>query len=183
MRKRAGSVLRVCLLAGSLCAGLSSALAVAAEPSAGEQGVWQRHELRFQYHGFTTIYSCDGLVAKLELLLKAAGARSDAKVRAGSCTEIGGHPDRFASAQLVYHTLVPAASGDAGAVPTQWRKLRLANNRPLELATGDCELVEQFRDEVLRKTFATRNLVDRVSCVPHQSAAPFSLEGEVLSAR
>lgn len=175
MRTRFGRMLGPCLVAGLL----GTATAATPEP---EAGTWQRHELQFQYMGFTTIYSCDGLVAKLQLLLKAAGARDDAKVSARSCSEIGGRPDRFASAKLVFHTLAAAKPDDAEAVPAQWRKVRLANNRPLDFATGDCELAEQFRDEVLRKTFATRNTVDRLTCVPHQGGHPFTLDVEVLSA-
>src|ERR1700689_2245195 len=58
-----------------------SMAAFAAEPSAAdaEQGVWQKHEYSFQFLGFTTTYSCDGLASKLKDLLIAAGARADAK--------------------------------------------------------------------------------------------------------
>mgnify|MGYP003346390220 CR=1 FL=1 len=75
---------------------------------------------------------------KLQLLLKLAGAREDAKVSAGSCTEIGGQPDRFASAKLVFHTLAPAESGKAEeAIATQWRKVRIDDSLELSLIALD----------------------------------------------
>jgi hypothetical protein len=40
-----------------------------------EPGTWQTHQLEFQFVGFTTTYSCDGLEAKLRLLLLRLGAR------------------------------------------------------------------------------------------------------------
>lgn len=172
--------MRTPLVAGVfLAACMGSALAASQEP---QSGTWQAHELQFQYRGFTTFYSCDGLVSKLQVLLKAAGARDDAKVTSRGCTDIGGHIDRFAAARLVFHSLAPAGPEEAGALPVQWRRLRIANNRPLDLASGDCELVEQFRDEVLHKAFATRNAVDRIHCVPHQGGHPFTYDVEVLSA-
>src|SRR5258707_2472881 len=60
---------------------------VADEPSATDatQGVWQKHEYSFQFLGFTSTYSCDGLASKLEVLLIAAGARADAKANTDAC--------------------------------------------------------------------------------------------------
>src|SRR5258707_14360955 len=60
---------------------------VADEPSATDatQGVWQKHEYSFQFLGFTSTYSCDGLASKLEVLLIAAGARAGAKRTADAC--------------------------------------------------------------------------------------------------
>src|SRR5882762_4251804 len=70
------------------------------EPSATEatQGVWQKHEYSFQFLGFTSTYSCDGLASKLKTLLIASGARPDAKARAGACASGFGRPDKFARA-------------------------------------------------------------------------------------
>ena len=41
--------------------------------------------------------------------------------------------------------------------------------RPRELARGDCELVEQFKSNVL-PMFTTRNLENRTTCIPHQDS-------------
>ena len=156
---------------------LGATTTVAAEPAVtptAEQGSWQHHSLRFDYVGMTTIYSCDGLVTKLRLLLKAAGARADARVTETGCTELGGRPDRFAGARLDFHSLAPAAAGTPDAVATAWRAVQLRNSRPMELDRGDCELVEQFRDSVLAKHFATRIVHTRVlGLEPRPASANF----------
>jgi hypothetical protein len=145
--------------------------APAAAPGPGpapEPGIWQKHEYRFQFLGFTTTYSCDGLADKLKVLLIAAGARSDAKARPGACASGFGRPDKFAQADLTFYTLAPAdpASTDP-KVPATWRSVAFSDRSPRELALGDCELVEQFKDRVL-PMFSTRNIDYGTTCVPHQ---------------
>jgi hypothetical protein len=141
--------------------------AVPASPSAA--GVWQKHEYSFAYMGFTSTYSCDGLPSKLKILLLAAGARSDAKARSGACASGFGRPDKFARADLTFYTLAPAdaSASPAGAVAGTWRTVAFQARKPRELATGDCELVEQFRTNVL-PMFTTRNVVSGSTCIPHQ---------------
>jgi hypothetical protein len=57
----------------------------------------------------------------------------------------------------------------------------LANRSPRELALGDCELVEQFRDKVL-PMFTTRNVDSRMTCVPNQlSGSVINLKFEVFA--
>jgi len=135
-----------------------------------EPGVWQRHEYSFEYMGFTSTYSCDGLADTLQRLLLLSGARPDAKAEPGACASPFGRPDRFARAKLVFYTLAPA--GAQGEEPGQghWKPVSLAARMPTDLQVGDCELVEQFRDEVLKKMFTTRNLVDGTHCIPHQES-------------
>ena len=158
------------------CAGLGAAaprpaVAIGERPAeASEPGVWQRHEYSFEYMGFTSTYSCDGLADKLQLLLLLSGARADAKAEPGACASPFGRPDRFARAKLVFYTLAPA--GAAGGEPGQgrWRPVSFAARTPIDLQTGDCELIEQFREEVLKKMFTIRNLVDGTRCIPHQQS-------------
>jgi hypothetical protein len=58
----------------------------------------------------------------------------------------------------------------------------IADRSPRDLATGDCELVEQFRNNVL-PMFTTRNVEDHTTCVPHQdSGSLISLRFESLAA-
>jgi hypothetical protein len=163
----------------------SANVADAAAPGAAEQGVWQKHEYNFAYMGFTTTYSCDGLADKVKLLLIAAGARQDAKSRAGACASGFGRPDKFARASLTFYTLAPIASGaapDGKPVDAVWRPVSIAYRSPRELTTGDCELVEQFRNNVL-PMFTTRNVDNHTSCVPHQeSGSNISLRFESLAA-
>ena len=124
------------LLAGAAVLRLGTALAdeptTAAAPTAG---VWQKHDYSFAFMGFTTTYSCDGLADKLKALLIAAGARADAKARAGACAAGFGRPDKFARADLSFYTLVPngaAAPADAKRTDGTWRPVSLAQRSPRE---------------------------------------------------
>jgi hypothetical protein len=154
--------------------------AVVADPaSAGEPGIWQKHQYSFAFMGFTSTYSCDGLADKLKLLLIAAGARHDVKSQPGACATGFGRPDKFARADLTFFTLAPGAADAApGATDTApggkpvdgiWRPVAFADRSPRELSIGDCELVEQFRSNVL-PMFTTRNVDNRTTCVPHQNS-------------
>ncbi len=150
-------------------------------------GVWQKHEYSFAYMGFTSTYSCDGLADKLKLLLIASGARQDAKAQPGACASGFGRPDKFARASLTFYTLAPGnqtgSEGSADApVAGLWRPVALTDRSPRDLRVGDCELVEQFRNTVL-PMFATRNLEDHTTCVPHQqSGSMINLKFESFSA-
>ena len=175
-----------CILFSAL---LGSRTSLADPPSAGQPGVWQKHEYSFTFLGFTSTYSCDGLATKLRLLLIASGARHDAKARPGACASGFGRPDKFARADLTFYTLVPgqtdaaSAATPIGAAPVDgiWRPVALADRSPRELATGDCELVDQFRTAVL-PMFTTRNIDNHTTCVPHQlSGSVIDLKFESLS--
>ena len=61
-----------------------------------------------------------------------------------------------------------------------WRHVELAPQHPFELQAGDCELIEQFRDTLL-PMFATRNLKQQISCVPHQQSGSYSLSFDVFA--
>jgi hypothetical protein len=141
------------------------------ETVAHESGTWQKHQYSFQFMGFTSTYSCDGLAGKIKLLLIAAGARQDAKSQAGACSNGFGTPDKFARADLTFYTLAPGPGSESGEKPVNgaWRAVSFAYHSPWDLATGDCELVEQFRHSVL-PMFTTRNIEDRTTCVPHQQS-------------
>jgi hypothetical protein len=139
-------------------------------PAAHVPGSWQKHQYSFAFLGFTSTYSCDGLADKLKKLLLAAGARADVKSLPGACAAGFGRPDKFARADLTFYTLAPigndAGSGEVGGI---WRSVTFANRSPRELLIGDCELVEQFRDQVL-KMFTTRNIVSHTTCIPYQES-------------
>jgi hypothetical protein len=162
-----------------------SATAFASEPSATDsgQGVWQKHEYSFQYFGFTTTYSCDGLASKLRVLLIAVGARADAKSTSGACVRGYGSPDKLARANLKFYTLAPVGNGEnaSASIDGVWRSVVFADHSPREVGLGDCELIEQFRDKVL-PMFATRNVDSRMTCVPNQlSGSGISLKFEVFA--
>lgn len=135
--------------------------------------VWQKHQYTFQFLGFTSTYSCDGLADQLKVLLKAAGARADVKSQPGACAASFGRPDKFARADLTFYTLAPqdanAATGGGKPVNGIWKSVTFSNHTPRELAIGDCELIEQFRSQVL-PMFTTRNVVNNTTCIPHQDS-------------
>ena len=165
--------LLIACIGSAVAAAVVAGAAFADEPAASpESGVWQKHEYSFEFMGFTSTYSCDGLADKLQRLLLLSGARADAKARAGACASGFGHPDRFARATLVFQTLSPTIKGaDGGDLGTgRWRSVALSTRNPLDLQTGDCELVEQFRDSVLKKMFTVRNIEDHMTCIPHQES-------------
>jgi hypothetical protein len=160
---------------------------LAADPSSAAQdrGVWQKHEYSFAFMGFTTTYSCDGLADKIKLLLIAAGARRDAQSRPGACASGFGRPDKFARAYLTFYTLTPPRAdtpAESKPVDATWRSVWFTDRSPRELNTGDCELIEQFRSNVL-PMFTTRTIDNRTTCVPHQnSGSVISLKFESFAA-
>lgn len=101
--------------------------AAAAEPApaadarpaaiAVQPGQWQQHDVTFTYSGFTSKYSCDGLADKVKLLLKAVGARADARVTSYGCSEPFGRPTEFPRVRLQFATLAPAATAGAALPP------------------------------------------------------------------
>jgi hypothetical protein len=176
---------------------LLAALSMAASGMASaEPGSWRSQKTELVYMGFTSIYSCDGLQGKLELLLRQLGARPDFKVIASGCARGFGQPSRFARATLEFSSLQPAEAGAApdgagqaagqdaaqdAAVNGAWRSLELSPRHPFDLQEGDCELMEQFRDKVL-PLFATRGLQVHATCVPHQeTGGPFDLQLQVFA--
>jgi hypothetical protein len=163
---------------------LLTPVAEAGERAAPVACAWTRHELVYEQPGFTSIYSCAGLATKVRALLRASGARQDLAVTPKDC---GVEPTPFARVQLVFWSLAPAGRPRAGAdAPGRqlgsWQKVWLAPWSPHELTDGDCELVERFRDQVL-PLMTTRNVADRVRCVPHQLAGSVvDLRFEVFAA-
>jgi hypothetical protein len=171
-------------LVGALLAA-GPALADDASSLPHEPGVWQKHEYSFAFMGFTSTYSCDGLAGKLKILLIASGARQDAKAQPGACASGFGRPDKFARAQLTFYTLAPANADPPADTPPAdgvWIPVVIATGKPRDLGTGDCELVEQFRSNVL-PMFTTRNMDGHTTCIPHQlSGSVIDLKFESFSA-
>jgi hypothetical protein len=170
----AGRLALAAILGGALF--LPTATLADDSAPAGGPGTWQSHKYAFQFLGFTSTYSCDGLADKLRMLLLAAGARADVKSVPGACASGFGRPDKFARADLTFYTLAPADSGAAagggvqgGGVQGVWRPVAFAPHQPRELGLGDCELMEQFRQQVL-PMFATRNVAGDTTCIPYQES-------------
>jgi hypothetical protein len=160
------------IIAYALVPALLAPCASFADETSSARGVWQKHEYSFVFMGFTSTYSCDGLADKLKLLLIEAGARPDVKSQPGACARGFGRPDKFARADLTFYTLSPPAAdtpSNAKQVDGIWRPVAFAAHSPQKLDLGDCELIEQFHNNVL-PMFTTRNLADHTTCVPHQES-------------
>jgi hypothetical protein len=161
-------------------------LSVADEPPSAAStamGAWVKHEYSFVSMGFTSTYSCDGLADILKELLIGAGARADAKAQPGGCAEGFGRPETLARANLIFYALTPIVKAAGGqTIEGIWRPVAFAVRSPWQLRLGDCEVVEQFRAQVL-PLFTTRNIVDKTTCVPHQdSGSVIDLKFESFSA-
>jgi hypothetical protein len=168
----AHSSMRAALLALAGATLLSSAVFGAGSPeSPAAGGAWQVHKYSFQFLGFTSTYSCDGLADKLKKLLLAAGARADVKSQPGACASPLGRPDKFARADLTFATLVPLDGSAAAGKPVEgaWRAVSFGAHSPRDLQVGDCELVEQFKQQLL-PMFTTRNVVSNTTCIPNQES-------------
>jgi hypothetical protein len=169
-----------CALAVSatVCAA-AAAPAAATGPAASAQ--WQARKIEFTYFGITTRYSCDGIEGKVREILLALGARADLQVRATGCDLHDRFPGRSAWVNAQFSSLAPATDTVAeGSVPGVWAQVRLAPDQPRDMAAGDCELVEQMR-ELLLKNFTLRNPDFRAACFPHEiSPNGYALKAELL---
>jgi hypothetical protein len=154
-----------------------------ANTSAGTMAQWHTQKLKFDYNGFTALYTCDGIEGKVKQILLTFGARKDLTVRATGCNYGSSQPSKFAWVTAEFSALAPSTDpAPADAVKAGWEKVQLAPNRPTFMGAGECELVEQMRD-LLQKGFALRNTAYRTQCVPHQiSVADYSVSTEVLKA-
>ena len=175
----------------ALAAGTASAVNSTADAgagsatSAGTMAQWRTQKLKFDYNGFTALYTCDGLEGKVKQILLTFGARKDVTVRATGCNYGSSQPSKFAWVTAEFSALAPlsdpAPPDAADAVKADWKKVELSPNRPTYMGAGECELVEQMR-ELLQKGFALRNTAYRTQCVPHQiSVADYSVSTEVLA--
>lgn len=161
--------------------GVAATAAAATAEAASAPAQWHKQTLKFDYTGFTTLYTCDGLEGKVRDILLAFGASKDVKVRATGCNEGSSRPSRFAWVSAEFSSLALAADpAAADVVQAGWSRVQLAPNRPSYMGAGECELVEQMR-ETLQKGFALRSTEYRTSCTPHQvSVADYSVSTEVL---
>ncbi|HEX9138518.1 MAG TPA: hypothetical protein VF848_01925 [Steroidobacteraceae bacterium] len=132
-------------------------------------GNWQRRDFSLEFNGFMQVYACDELQEKLEILLKASGARKDLGIKT-SC-RFPDRPSEGARAQMEFFALTLPANATANAatapetgnVAARWRKVSLRYGSPSDLKVSDCELLARFRDQLL-PLFTIRHLVDRTHC-------------------
>lgn len=155
------------LLLSVAAAGCALPAFASAQDAAGQsvQAQWQQQELHFSFMGLKTAYSCDSLEDRLEQLLQELGARPDVKVRATGCA-----PKQI-SGMITAHINVnmPVDAGAAGSGPSfaaQRKTVTLAaHSDGRRVGSGDCELLEQVRRQVL-PALKLQVVKDELRCFP-----------------
>lgn len=149
---------------------------VAAGPAV--DAVWTEHQVDFHFFGNsleqTVFYQCDSLRAKVERLLRLAGARRDIEVRTSGCYITEAQQSYVIRADLHFHspTLAKIAEPANPAVKplpaaVQWKPVKVQLGWTPGFDPGDCLLVEQFTLQVL-KFFDVRNLTSDLPCAIRQ---------------
>lgn len=171
---------------------LGTAQAADPEQASSEQVVtamWKVQRIDFPYQGFTAAYECRSLEDKVARILKTLGAHADTRVIATGCEF-----DRVSrSLFLRVTTATPVEATDEykqelakdksrqeliarfggknrinmEEFPAVWKRVELSRDRKLDLAPGDCELLEVLRDRVFPK-MAIKVVEDGVRCTPYQ---------------
>jgi hypothetical protein len=172
----------MCILGAFALGGAAFAVADASN-GAVAAAVWQHHKAAFDYVGFTTSYSCNGLEGQVRSILLHLGARRDMKVRATGCPGPYGAPSRFASMDVEFYSLAPAAdAGGPDSVPALWGPVELTPRRPSFMGEGDCELIQGMKN-LITGNFTMRDIDYRTDCIPHQQVPDgFAVKGQTLRA-
>ena len=156
------------------------------------RAVWKEHRVEFTYLGRTSSYSCDGLIDKVRAIMTTLGARARLHIAGIGCPDYGrpAGPNsigptlsiRFFAPALPDPTQKPHGRGDLAPVDARFAPFKIVPDAFRDMSVGDCELVEEFADQVL-PMFTTRALQKEITCVPYQlSGSDYSVRGEVLRA-
>jgi hypothetical protein len=146
-------------------------------------GAWQHHKVTFDYYGFTSLFTCDGLDDQVRQILLHLGARRDAKVRASGCPGPYNTPSHNAWVDADFYTLAPAAAAKGSdTVKARWTSLEVTPRRPEFMGDGDCELIQEMKD-LITKNFTLRDVEYRANCVPHELwMDSYAIKGQTLKA-
>jgi len=155
--------------------------------------VWKEHRVEFVYMGRTSSYSCDGLTDKLRAIMTQLGARRDMRIVGIGCPEYGrpAGPNSLGPSLSIrfYSPALPTAAdkvrgrSDRDAVDAHYEPFKIVPDAFRDMSVGDCELVEEFAQQVLPK-FTVRGLKKAITCIPYQlSGSDYSLRGEALRAQ
>lgn len=166
----------------------------AATPEAVD-AVWVEREVNFTYMPLTSYYSCDGLRDKVRWIFRQLGARSDLRVSTRGCMEARGPEffpgvrivaafPAAATPEVLAQVASDAAQRQLDAkgkgkgkaqpvadptVPFPARAKRVEFRSSMSAGTGlqdgDCELMEQLRDQVFGQ-YGIRVVEERIHCVP-----------------
>ena len=184
------SLVRARLAGACILAALLSQAAYAGSPddaTKSVQAVWKPVEIKYSYVGFTTAYNCDAFESKVKNILLTLGAPSQTKVQANGCIDVN-RPSRNFFVTITTATAIPASEAKEPAnkaeqelaerltgkkdplktdpFPAQWKTVELSRDRRLDLAPGDCELMEGLSKDVLPK-LSIKIVSDRVLCTPN----------------
>lgn len=174
------------MLIGLSCGPPSRAATPTADTASSDivSGVWQHHKAGFDYVGFTSLYTCDGLESHVLEILRHLGARKDIHVSASGCPGPYNTPSRTARVDADFYTVAPIPDASApDAVKARWTALEVTPRRPGFMGDGDCELIQAMKDLITTKNFTLRNLEYRTDCVPHElTLDAFAVKGQVLKA-
>ena len=191
---------------------LAAALALPAHAnSATTQAIWRVQEIYFAYFGITTHYSCDGLRDRVRFMLAELGVQETSAVQIAGCTDLSG-PSYNPSVRIIVGYPVAATEDNIKAAAQDPKRAELVaalkrrSKSKLEFglepfdaerlnvvllsktqaptsASGDCELLEQIRDHVI-KPMGGSIVKDELRCIPYQGTASNSrLTAEVLAVK
>jgi len=177
-------VIRTGVLLVSVALGLVTAASGAdapLNPTDFVWGSWQHHKMTINYFGITSAYSCDALEDRVREILLLLGARKDAKVNMTGCSRGQEVPSHTAWIETDFYSLVPADSASAaGAVRAYWALREINPRHPYYMDGGDCELIEQMKDLIL-KNFSLHEIHYSTDCVPHEITLDgFDVKGQAL---
>jgi hypothetical protein len=160
---------------------------VPANPTPAIESVWIERWITFDYMGFTTAYTCDSLREKLIDLLRLAGARRDLEVTTSGCSFVSLNVSLLVHARMHFRSpRLPQSEANPSSLQvlpamSHWAPVQISSDRPRSFSRGDCELIEQFEQQVL-KNFEVRNIESDLRCVPHQlPSARMHLNFEALT--
>jgi|ERR1700722_1308999 len=144
---------------------------------------WQHHKVKFNYTGFTTLYTCDGLETHVRQILLHLGARKDIHVAAAGCPGPYNTPSHTAWVDTDFYALAPAVdAGTADSVQARWTPLSVTPVRPSFMGDGDCELVQEMKP-LITENFTLRDVAYRTDCFAHEiTLNGFSVTGQALKA-
>lgn len=134
--------------------------------------VWKSQQVNFEYRGYSTTYSCRSLEDKLTMILRTVGAREDVQLRSYVCDEqlgiarfqvamqspvvaseenIREITSRDSKDELIARVKgeKPPSAADLERFPAVWKKVSFSSDRNMRLERGDCELVQQLRQQIL----------------------------------
>ncbi|MFO1408309.1 MAG: hypothetical protein U1F08_12385 [Steroidobacteraceae bacterium] len=166
----------------------------AADAPGAVEAVWIERKLSFVYSARTAWYSCDGLAIKVEQILAAIGARPGYTVQPRACfnprrgaewtpmlditaaSAVAATPATLdeAGRQAEQQAIAARAGGAKGPVEATTapfravtRRIDLRDSPRGLLQPGDCELVQQLRDQVF-KPLGAKVVDDHMACTYHR---------------